>query len=224
MIDPLVGYAHVDADFEPNQNLTPGLTVIKTGSGTGTVTSNPAGIDCGATCHATFPIQSRALITLTAQADPGWSFQAWRGCDSATAATCRVLLSSAGATVTANFASNAARHVITRVAGDGTRCPARPDCGDAGPATQAQVTNPQGLAFDALGDLYIADTSGNEVRVVAPDGTITRIAGAGPACTTAPHCGDGGAATLAALNTPGGVAVDHDRNVYVAHTLDNESV
>ncbi len=53
------------------------LTVIRTGAGTGTVASTPAGIDCGATCSASFDAGS--IVTLTATPDPGYSFTAWSG-------------------------------------------------------------------------------------------------------------------------------------------------
>jgi hypothetical protein len=53
------------------------LTVTKAGSGSGTVTSSPAGIDCGATCSASFP--SGTAVTLTAAPDAGSTFTGWGG-------------------------------------------------------------------------------------------------------------------------------------------------
>ena len=86
--------------------------------------------------------------------------------------------------------------------------------GDGGPATSAQLYNPSGLALDSVGDLYIADTYNNVVRMVAPDGTITTLAGNNAAATG--FSGDGGAATSAVLNNPVGLAVDAARNLYIA--------
>src|SRR5205823_10259705 len=69
---------------------------------------------------------------------------------------------------------------------------------------------------------YITDGGDDEVSKVAPAGTISRIAGNGTPCDTAPLCGDGGAATSAQLRTPVGVAVDTAGNLYVGDNADNE--
>ncbi|MFC5470135.1 cadherin-like beta sandwich domain-containing protein [Cohnella suwonensis] len=74
------------------------------------------------------------------------------------------------------------------------------------------LDNPNGVAVDGDGNVYIADTNNHRVRKVAPDGTISTIAGNG----TAGYLGDGGPATAAELNYPNGVAVDGSGNVYIA--------
>ena len=84
--------------------------------------------------------------------------------------------------------------------------------GDGGPATAAAIQLPRGLAFDAAGNLYFADSSANRVRVISPDGTISTFAGTG----TAGESGDGGPATLARLNGPWSVAFDTAGSVYIA--------
>ncbi|MCU1259836.1 MAG: repeat containing protein [Bryobacterales bacterium] len=86
--------------------------------------------------------------------------------------------------------------------------------GDGGPATGAQLNNPSGLAVDSRGDLYIADTSNNVVRMVDTQGNISTIAGNNSAATG--FSGDGGPATSAVLYNPIGVAVDSAGNLYVA--------
>jgi uncharacterized protein (TIGR03437 family) len=86
--------------------------------------------------------------------------------------------------------------------------------GDGGPATSARLNNPEGLALDGSGNLYIADGNNNRIRVVsAATGTITTVAGSS---TLGGYSGDGGAATKAKLNTPKGVTLDSVGNLYIA--------
>jgi len=101
--------------------------------------------------------------------------------------------------------------VITTVAGDGEQGYG----GDGGLATAALLDSPAGVAVDASGNIYIADTHNNCVREVwENNGNITTIAGTG----AAGFSGDGAAATLATLNYPTAVAVDSHGNVYIADT------
>lgn len=89
--------------------------------------------------------------------------------------------------------------------------------GDAGPASVAQFDSPSGIALDSKGNLYIADTNNNRIRRIAPDGTVTTVAGN----ALAGFSGESGPATLAQLNHPSGVAVDADGNLYIADTGNN---
>jgi sugar lactone lactonase YvrE len=90
--------------------------------------------------------------------------------------------------------------------------------GDGGPATFAVVYSPKGLAFDAAGNLYIADQDDGVVRKVAADtGIISTVAGGATAERDIFH-GDGGPATAALLMNPSGVAVDAAGNLYIADT------
>jgi hypothetical protein len=111
---------------------------------------------------------------------------------------------------------------VTRFAGTGSECRPAHGCGDGGPATQAQLFFPAGVAADRHGNVYIADSDSHEVREVLPDGTITRVAGTGTQCTSPPRCGDGGPATSAELDEPVAIAVDAAMNVYVADSGDRE--
>lgn len=94
--------------------------------------------------------------------------------------------------------------------------------GDGGLATSAllnlertQTANPSGkFCFDAAGNLYIADTKNNAVRVVYLDGTIDTFAGQGPGSPG--YGGDGGPATLALLYEPRDVAADTDGTIFIA--------
>lgn len=74
--------------------------------------------------------------------------------------------------------------------------------GDAGPATAAHLWAPHGVAVRADGGILIADTDNNRVRLVAPDGTISTVAGTG----VAGFSGEGGPAVAADLEQPFGVA------------------
>jgi len=76
------------------------LTVTKSGSGTGTVTSSPAGIDCGSTCSSTFP--SDSTVTLTETPDLGSIFVEWSGDATGTDSTVQVVMDS-NKTVNAEF-------------------------------------------------------------------------------------------------------------------------
>jgi uncharacterized protein (TIGR03437 family) len=94
--------------------------------------------------------------------------------------------------------------------------------GDGGPATQAQLNAPQGLALDKAGNLYIADSKNNRVRIVSAAGIINTFAGTGQVSPGGANTyNDGGLATGALLHLPAGVAVDTGGNVYIADTGDN---
>jgi alpha-tubulin suppressor-like RCC1 family protein len=70
----------------------PRLTVVRDGTGTGTVTSSPAGINCGTACSAAFDTDT--VVTLTAAPLNGTNFAGWSGCDTASDTTCTVTVSS----------------------------------------------------------------------------------------------------------------------------------
>jgi trimeric autotransporter adhesin len=110
---------------------------------------------------------------------------------------------------------------ITTVAGNGQSCDRVKSCGDGGPAISAQLGNPQGVAIDGNGNIFIADTSIERIREVTPDGNITTIAGTGLVCN-GPNfkCGDGGPGPKAQLDLPTGIAVDNAGHVYVGDTKD----
>src|SRR4051794_16366879 len=83
---------------------------------------------------------------------------------------------------------------------------------DGGPAIDAQMNDPIGVAVDRAGNIVIADALYHRIRRVTADGTITTIAGNG----IPSFWGDGGPATDANLQYPTGVALDHDGNVFIA--------
>jgi uncharacterized protein (TIGR03437 family) len=101
-----------------------------------------------------------------------------------------------------------AQGIFKIVAGNGTGG----FSGDGGAATAASLNDPQGVAVDASGDLYIADKANYRVRKVSASGVISTFAGNGIEA----FAGDGGPATSASLSTPTGVAVDASGNLYIA--------
>jgi sugar lactone lactonase YvrE len=119
---------------------------------------------------------------------------------------------------------DAASQIITTIAGNGHACanPTTP-CGDDGPATSAQLNFPEGVALDAAGNLYIADTKDHRIRMIAAGtSTIKAYAGKGGACLDSTQkCGDGGDAKSALLRLPQAIAVDASSSVYIADTGDH---
>lgn len=102
--------------------------------------------------------------------------------------------------------------MITTLCGDGGGKYA----GDNGPALNASLNNPQGIALGSDGTLFIADTYNHVVRRVDPKGTMTTFAG-----TEAGLAGDGGPANRAQLSLPTAVAVGPDRSVYISDSGNN---
>ena len=76
------------------------LSVVRAGAGTGSVSSNPAGISCGTDCSE--PYADNTSVTLTAAAAGGSTFAGWAGCDTVSGTTCTVTMT-ASRTVTATF-------------------------------------------------------------------------------------------------------------------------
>jgi sugar lactone lactonase YvrE len=103
-----------------------------------------------------------------------------------------------------------ATNVISTIAGTGSAG----FSGDGGAAPAAQLSSPSGVTVDGAGDVYIADRGNNRIRrIAAATGVISTVAGSASSLNFG---GDGGAATTAALFTPGSVAVDGAGNLYIA--------
>jgi uncharacterized protein (TIGR03437 family) len=97
--------------------------------------------------------------------------------------------------------------ILTTVAGNGIGG----FSGDGGPAVNASLNVPYGLALDSAGNIYVADTNNLRIRKITTDGIISTIAGSGGSGST----GDGGQAILGTFYQPLSVAVDNLNNVYV---------
>jgi len=104
--------------------------------------------------------------------------------------------------------------IITTVAGTGIKS----STGDGNPAINATLNSPQGIAFDASGNLFISEYLGSRVRRVdAVTGIITTVAGTGTIGST----GDGGLAINATLNSPIGLAFDASGNLLITTQVGN---
>ncbi len=101
--------------------------------------------------------------------------------------------------------TNLPNGIITTVAGGGI--------GDGSSATNVSLNTPSGVAVDASGNLFIADSNNERIRKVDTNGIITTVAGGG--------IGGSSLATNASLNTPWGVAVDASGNLFIADTGNN---
>jgi sugar lactone lactonase YvrE len=102
------------------------------------------------------------------------------------------------------------------VAGTGTAS----STGDGGPATSATVNAPRGAWGDTVGNIYIAESGGNKIRVVDTTGNIHTFAGTGTAGTVGGTDGDSAPATSAAISNPQGVITDVNLNVYISDSSD----
>jgi hypothetical protein len=95
--------------------------------------------------------------------------------------------------------------VLTTIAGGGSE-----PAGSDGPALGVQIDQATGLAFDAKGDLYLADQLDNRIRVISPAGVITTAVGNG----IFNYSGDGLLAVNAQMGSPGSLAFDRSGNLF----------
>lgn len=102
--------------------------------------------------------------------------------------------------------------VIGTVAGSGEFTNTTASIGDGGPAINARLFTIAGTAFDSAGNLFVADAGGYRVRKIAPDSTITTVAGNGKIQSS----GDGAPATSAAMSFLLGITLDSQNNIYVS--------
>lgn len=116
------------------------------------------------------------------------------------------------------YVADTGNHAIRRIAPDGAVTTL---AGNGSPGyvdgigRAAQFNGPVGIAVDDAGIVYVADTYNDRIRRIAPDGTVTTLAGTGK-----PNLFDG-PGPAAAFDTPSALAVDHDGNLYIADTGNN---
>ncbi|HVO97925.1 MAG TPA: hypothetical protein VMT15_07650 [Bryobacteraceae bacterium] len=129
-----------------------------------------------------------------------------------------IAVDSAGSVYISDYYNHAIRKVdtagvITTYAGTGSAG----YLGDGGPANKALLNFPAGIAVDGAGNLYVADSSNNRVRMVNTAGIISTVAGNGNVV----YSGDGVQATTTAVDRPEGVTVDSQGNLYISETSDS---
>jgi sugar lactone lactonase YvrE len=175
-------------------------------------------------------------VTVAGTGTAGYSGDGGRATSAKLSDPTGLALDAKGNLYIADSASNVIRRVdaktavITTVAGDFAAGQASDGLGgfsgDGGPATSARLNDPQGVALDGAGDLFIADTFNNAIREVTPAGIISTVVNAAPAAGGTPPAGSetsGAAATASKLNTPYGVAVDQNTSdLYIADTTNSK--
>ena len=208
----------------------PGVGVVVTvlvGLSAGVVTTSPAGA-----------VGYEIIRTLAGNGEEASTGDGGPATQASLAGPSDVVADAAGNVYIAELFGHRVRKVdaggtITTFAGDGTtgRCDLfdptchppgppppgapPPDVGDGGPATEAHLNQPMGVAVDGSGNVYIADSENYRIRKVdAATGIITTVAGTGEFG----YNGDGIAATEAMLAGPQGVVVDSAGNLYIADT------
>ncbi len=163
---------------------------------------------------------SGIITTYAGLSSPGFSGDGGPAIAARFNGTSRVALDAAGNLYISDIYNNRVRRVdavtgiITTVAGNGT---STGPLGDGGPATQASLYNPHGLAFDPEGNLLIGDTFHYRIRKLnVATGIITTVAGNGSANID----GNGGLATQAGIGSWPAFDVDSDGNIYLAASFE----
>lgn len=165
--------------------------------------------------HCVYKLTTDGFLTrIAGNSRPGFSGDGGSALSAQLWSPLGLAVDSAGNVFVADSANNrirriAANGIITTVAGTGVAG----FSGDAGPAVSAQLSAAAGVALDANGNLFIADSGNNRVRKVTPAGVITTIAGNGKST----YAGDGGPA-LSAQFSATSIAIDSFGNLYLGDT------
>jgi sugar lactone lactonase YvrE len=160
------------------------------------------------------------IVTLAGNGEPGYSGDGGSAVSGRFYYPRGLALDPAGNLYIADFGNNVIRKIstsgtVTTFAGNGQLGYS----GDGGPATSATLNYPEGLAVDAAGNVYVADTLNQAIREISKNGVIATIAGNG----TIGFLGNGGPATSAQLFYPKGLAVTSAGQIYIAD-WDNDEI
>jgi NHL repeat-containing protein len=165
------------------------------------------------------------ITTLVGGAERGFSGDGGPAADALVERVTGVAVDSLGNVFFIDYGNDRIRHIdtngiITTIAGagHGKDCSDDADAiGDGGPALEANFCGAEHLDVDGLGDVYIADTYNDRIRMIDTRGTVTTIAGTG----IQGFSGDGDLASDAQLSEPSGVAVGPDGALYIADSGSN---
>jgi len=178
-------------------------------------------------------VDTSSIITTVAGCGNGYSGDGGAATNARMSGVSGVAIDSVGNLFIADSNNNRVRKVdtngiITTVAGNGYTTNINGDIyggysGDGGAATNAELDGPIGITIDGLGNLYFTDTANNVIRKVDTNGIITTVAGNGYGAGTlyGGYSGDGGAATLAKLDFPFGVAIGANSDIVIADSANN---
>jgi len=149
------------------------------------------------------------ITTIAGNGNGGFSGDGGQATDAGIDGPWSITLDPAGNLYIADYWNGRVRKVnsagiISTIAGGGS------SYGEGGQATDADISSPYGLAFDVMGNLYVADQGSGSIRKINTTGIITTAAGGGIS-----GLGDGGVATAAELHGPIGVAFDPVGNLYI---------
>ncbi len=161
---------------------------------------------------------SGAITTIAGTGIAGFSGDGFAATSAALNTPVSVVVDVAGNIFIADQANNRVRKIntagiITTLAGNGTVG----YNGDGFAATAAELNKPGGVAVDDSGNVYIGDFNNNRIRKINTSGIISTIAGNG----FSGFSGDGGPAITAELNSPQGILIDHNYNIFFTDNLNH---
>ena len=160
----------------------------------------------------TFSVTAQIITTIAGNGIEGYSGDGGLAVNAEMGAPTNIVVSKTGEVYFSDDLFSVIRKIdtngiISTIAGTGVNGYS----GDGGPAINAMLFYPNGLALDSLGNLFVADEDNARIRKITPAGIITTYAGIG----LSGYSGDGGPAYFAQINNAGELAFDKKGNLYL---------